>query len=298
MRWIVWAGFAAVCILSGSSWVIPSAVSDGFPLLEQQGFLFGTIGLVALLFAGRKTFSRIGSLWWLRLAAAFVGFLGAPVVIVEYARSGVAAMNRSAPFAMVPVVVVLAVAAGDGGWREERGARRFLLPALVGVGGLLLLLPVGIPDSMPGRVMLGLVCVAVVIAGLASVWLDWLLHGVGLADAIVVAGLANAVFLLACGSVGSDFVWRWSGVESMLSVSSLVDGVEVVLLVWLLREIPPVRFAARYLLIPLITILEGYVLIRPEFTVRMGFGTVLLAVGVGVMLFWKAGEEETVLSLR
>jgi drug/metabolite transporter (DMT)-like permease len=295
MRWIVWVGFAALCILSGTSWVIPSAVSDGLPSLEQQGFLFSVIGFVAFSVAGRGLFSRIGSVHVVSLGTAFVGFFGAPVVFVEYARSGVASMSRSALFAMVPVVVVLAVAAGDG---EEREARRFLLPALVGVGGLLLLLPVGIPGSVLGRVLLGLVCVAVVMAGLASVWLYRLLHGVGLADAIVVAGLANAVFLLVCGSVSGDFIWRWSGLASMLSVSSLVDGVEVMLLVWLLREMSPVRFAARYLLIPLITILEGYVLIRPEFTVRMGFGTLLLAIGVGVMLFWKAGEDETVLSLR
>jgi hypothetical protein len=146
--------------------------------------------------------------------------------------------------------------------------------------------------------MLALVCVAVVVAGLASVWLYRLLNGVRFVDAIVVAGMANVAFLLVCSGVGGDFVWRWSGVASMLSLSSLVDGVEVALLVWLLREMSPVRFASRYLAIPLITILESYVLIRPEFTVRMGFGTVLLAVGVGVMLFWTAGEEETVLSLR
>jgi hypothetical protein len=295
MRWFVWVGFATLCILSGTSWVIPSAVSDGLPLLEQQGLLFGAIGLVSFLVVGGRWFSRIGSTHVVSLGAAFVGFFGAPLVIVEYGRIGVGGMNRSALFAMVPVVVVLAVAAGDG---AERGARRFLLPALVGIGGLLLLLPVEIPGSVRGRLMLGLVCVAVVVGGLASVWLYRLLHGVGLADAIAVAGLANAAFLLVCSGVGGDFVWRWSGVASTFSVSSLVDGVEVVLLVWLLREMSPVRFATRYLLIPLITILEGYVLIRPEFTVRMGFGTALLAVGVGVMLFWKAGEEETVLSLR
>ena len=295
MRWIVWVVFATLCILSGTSWVISTAVPDALPSLEQQGLLFCVIGLIAFLVAGRGWFSRIGSTQGVSLGVAFVGFFGAPLVIVEYARNGVASMNRSALFAMVPVVVVLAIAAGDG---EERGVRRFLLPALVGVGGLLLLLPVGIPGSVLGRVMLGLVCVAVVMAGLASVWLYRLLHGVALADAIVVAGLVNAVFLLVCSSVSGDFIWRWSGLASMLSVSSLVDGVEVMLLIWLLREMSPVRFAARYLLIPLITILEGYVLIRPEFTVRMGFGTVLLAVGVGVMLFWKAGEEETVLSLR
>jgi hypothetical protein len=83
-----------------------------------------------------------------------------------------------------------------------------------------------------------------------------------------------------------------------VSIASLVDVVEVLLIVWLLREMPPVRFAARYLVIPLLTVLESYVVMRPEWTVRMGFGTALLAAGSGTLLFWKAGEEETVLSLR
>ena len=81
-------------------------------------------------------------------------------------------------------------------------------------------------------------------------------------------------------------------------VASLVDVVEVLLIVWLVREMPPVSFASRYLVIPLVTVLESYVVMRPEWTVRMGFGTVLLAAGAGMLLFLKAGEEETMLSLR
>jgi prepilin signal peptidase PulO-like enzyme (type II secretory pathway) len=85
---------------------------------------------------------------------------------------------------------------------------------------------------------------------------------------------------------------------SVVSITSLVDVVEVLLIVLLLREMPPIRFAARYLVIPLLTILESFVLMRPEWTIRMGFGTALLAAGAGTLLFWKAGEEEIVLSLR
>jgi drug/metabolite transporter (DMT)-like permease len=77
-----------------------------------------------------------------------------------------------------------------------------------------------------------------------------------------------------------------------------VDVSEVLLIVWLLREMRPVRFAARYLVIPLLTVLEGYVLMRPELTVRMVFGAGLLAAGAGMLLFLKASEEETILSLR
>jgi hypothetical protein len=298
MRWTLWIAFAVLCVLSGTSWAIPHEMSDGLPPLAQQGVLFGVIGLTALLMAGRGVWSRSGVLEYTRLAAAAVGFFGVPVAAVEYAQGSVPAMSRSALFAMVPVVVVLVIGAGEATGREERGARHLLVAALAGLGGLLLLLPLDFSASVRGWVMLAVVCAAVVGVGLASVWLYRLLRGFGLADAVAVVGLANAVFLLGLSCVHEHVAWRWDGVASVVSIASLVDVVEVLLLVLLLREMPPVRFAARYLAIPLLTILESFVLMRPEWTVRMGFGTALLAGGAGTLLFWKGSEDETVLLLR
>jgi drug/metabolite transporter (DMT)-like permease len=298
MRWTLWIAFAGLCVLSGTSWVIPQEMTPGLPSLEQQGVLFGVIGLFALVYAGRGVWVRITGMQWVWLGAAAVGFFGIPMVVTEYARGSVAGINRSALFAMVPIVVVMALAAGEATTREERDARRFLVPALVGLGGLLLLLPFHFSSSARGLVMLGAVCAAVIVVGISSVWLYRLLRRVNLADAVAVVGISNAVFLLAWGGIREEIVWRGSEVTSVLSISSLVDVVEVLLIIWLLREMSPVRFAARYLLIPLLIVLESYVLVRPEWTVRIGFGTVLLAAGAGMLLFGKAGEEETGLSLR
>ncbi|MGD0445143.1 MAG: hypothetical protein ABSA39_14510 [Edaphobacter sp.] len=297
MRWIVWIGFFTLCILSGTSWAVPEAMPDGLSPLEQQGIVFGAIRLIALLFAGRGA-RGAGDVRYARLAAAAVSFFGVPSVVAEYAQRSVPAISRSALYAMVPVVVVLSVAAGGMGTAEERGARQFMVPALTGLGGLLLLLPLGISGSPYGLLMLGLVCLAVILVGVASVWLYRLLQGVSFAVVVAVAGLANAVFLFYWSAVRGEMVWRWSGVTSVVSISSMVDVVEILLILWLLREMWPVRFTARYLVIPLLTVLESFVLMRPELTVRMVFGTVLLAVGAGLLLFLKAGEEETVLSLR
>jgi drug/metabolite transporter (DMT)-like permease len=289
MRRASWIGFVVLCILSATSWVIPHR--EDLPVLEQQGMRYAVIGLVALLLGGRRGWSRGQGL---DLGVMSVGFFGVPVAVMEWAQGSVSETSRSALFAMVPVVVVMATAAGD----EERGVRRFLVPALAGLGGLLLLLPMSFSGTILGRLMLGVVCAAVILVGLSSVWLYRLLRGVALAQAVAAICLANAVFLLVCSVVRGDYVLRWSGLASVISTASLVDVVEVVLIVWLLREMPPVRFAARYLLIPLLTILESYALIRPEVTVRIACGTVLLAAGVGMLLFLKSGDEETMLSLR
>jgi drug/metabolite transporter (DMT)-like permease len=298
MRWTQWIASAVFCILSGTSWAIPHEISDGLPTLEQQGVVFGVMGLTALLFAGRRGWSRSRGLRYVRLAAAAAVFFGVPIVVAEYAGGSLPAISRSALFALVPVVVVLAVAAGESADREEGGARLFLMPALAGLGGLLLLLPLSFSRSARGWVMLAIVCVSVVLVGLASVWLYRVLRGFAFAVAIAVVGLTNAVFLLVWSAIHEEVVWRGNGLASVVSIASLVDVVEVLLIVWLLREMPPIRFAARYLIIPLLTVLESYVVMRPGWTVRMGFGTVLLAAGGGMLLFLKAGEEETVLSLR
>jgi hypothetical protein len=297
MRWIVWIGFAALCILSGTSWAIPEAMADGLSPLERQGIIFGAIGLIALLFAGRGA-RRLGDVRYARLATAAVSFFGVPTVVAEYAQRSVPSISRSALYAMVPVVVVLSVAAGRTGNLEERGVRRFMVPALIGPGGLLLLLPLGFSGSVYGWLMLGLVCFAVILAGVASVWLYRLLQGIRFSVAVAVAGLANAAFLLCWSAVREEMVRRWNDVASVVSISSMVDVIEILLIVWLFREMRPVRFAARYLVIPLLTVLESYVLMRPEATVRIVFGTILLVAGAGLLLFLKVGEEETVLSLR
>jgi hypothetical protein len=173
-----------------------------------------------------------------------------------------------------------------------------LVPALVGLGGVLLLLPFELPSALRGWVMFGGLVLVVLLVAVLSVWMYRLLRGFAMMDAIAVVCLANAFFLLVCGFAGGGFVWRWSALGAVASLTSLFEAMEMVLMVWLLKEMTPVRFAVRYLVIPLFTVLEGYVLVRPDVTLRMGFGLALLAVGAGAVLFYKDGADEVVLSLR
>src|ERR1700730_4982873 len=126
MRWTLWLAFVVLCALSGTSWAIPREMSDELPVLEQQGIVFGVLGVVALVFARRRGWSRSRGLAWARLAGVAVGFFAVPIVVAEYARGSVPAISRSALFALVPVVVVMVVASGDAAGREERRARLFL----------------------------------------------------------------------------------------------------------------------------------------------------------------------------
>jgi drug/metabolite transporter (DMT)-like permease len=91
--------------------------------------------------------------------------------------------------------------------------------------------------------------------------------------------------------------WRWRDVVGGVSWESAVAVMVAAVTVWLLRTMDPIRFSTRLLVIPLVTIFEGAVLLRPDVTGRMAVGFLLLAGGV----FWMLGAkqvEEKVLTLR
>jgi drug/metabolite transporter (DMT)-like permease len=292
MARLSWFAFTSLCLLSSAAWVIP--VAPGLlPGLERQSVIYLAIGLT-MLFVRRQPASRGLELSWLWLAFGSVVLFGVPAVVIEWASGAVPSSGISALFAMVPIVVVLAVASTG----DEGGVRRLLPWALVGLGGVLLLLPLDVSRSMRGSLMMAGLLAVVVLVGVASVWMHRLLRSFRVVDAVAVVCLSNALFLVIWCVVSRSFVWGWSAFVSSVSVSSLVGLVEVVLAVWLLREMRPVHFGARYLVIPLLTVVEGFIVLRPELTVRMGVGVVLLGVGAGRMLLSGASDEEGGLSLR
>ena len=77
MRWTLWIAFAALCILSGTSWAIPRELEGGLPPLEQQGVVFGVIGLVRFCLPGAGRGPEAGGpgmRGWLRRLWFFLQF--------------------------------------------------------------------------------------------------------------------------------------------------------------------------------------------------------------------------------
>jgi drug/metabolite transporter (DMT)-like permease len=117
-------------------------------------------------------------------------------------------------------------------------------------------------------------------------------------DSVVVIGLSNAVFLTIYCIANGSFRWRSNQSTPIASIASLIDLVEIALLIWLLREMPPIRLSVRYLLIPLFTVIEGYIVLQPQITARLTVGASLLTAGAAWILFARIEENESVLSLR
>jgi drug/metabolite transporter (DMT)-like permease len=272
----VWILFAGFCVVVGSEWLL-SPVSG-----LVRGVVFAAVGIFAAALNRRW---RGG---WVRLAVASVLLVGMPEMMVGWGLRHTSSNLWAVVLAVMPVMVVLMVAqnAGDG-------VRRLLVPALAGLGGILLVVPLEVPGSVAGRLALVVLVLSAVMIAIASVWIHRLLQGFGVLQAITIFCSANALVLLVRGLV-EGAGWGLSGVGW---VAALVQGCEVVLLVVLLRGMAPVRFGARYLVAPLVTLVEGYVLLRPGLTWRLGFGFALMAGGAAVLLFSRGAEEGAGLSL-
>ena len=294
-RWSIWIVFFCLCLLLSSSWLLPAGATEESPIAQQACF-YGAVGLLAGTFSFRRLWSRVKrrDRLWLRVAAMSILLLGMPAVLGECARNSISDINRAALFALVPFVVVIVASVRE----SEPGVRRFSVPALVGFGGVLLLLPFSFPTSLRGQVTFGVLLLGVALAGFASEAIYRLLHGFGTLEALAVVSLSNAAFLIVCHVVNLPSAESWSGVSSLLSIHSLYNLSELLLLIWLLREMSPLRLAVRYLIVPLFIVLEGFAFLHPPLTVRMAAGLILLVAGAAYLLFSRGGDSDAVLSIR
>ena len=233
------------------------------PPLERQGLLFGVVGLIALSFVGGGAWQRMTGRGFAKLAAVDVGSSGSRRLWLSMRG---AVCLRSVDLRCLRWFLLLWCSPLRLEMRpqERSRLRTALVPALAGLGGLLLLLPVAVfgplawvgdvgslfvsPLFWQGLPVSGCTgcCLALVWRRRSRLW-----------------GTPTRCFCWFAALFREDDVWRWSGFASAVSISSLVDAIEVLLIVWLLQEMQPVRFAARYLAIPLLIVLESYVLMRP-----------------------------------
>jgi len=294
---MVWGSFAVFCVLVSNSWWLLSGTTDGSQSIPKQSCFYSVAGLVALAIAHRPLWDRLRKREFvcLQLAAVSILLFGLPTAVGAWTQSGVPNQSQVALFALAPFVVVAVAMFHQPLAGEEFGIGRFFVPALAGFGRALFLLSFRFPLSLREWTMFGAVLVVVVMVGFASVWIYRLLREFGMAEAFAIVCLSNAAFLSLWALLSGE---SWNGALSLISLPSLYNLLELVLLVWLLRELSPVRLAARFLLVPLLLVLEGIVILRPALTIRIGAGLALILCSAGYILFSRRQDSEAALSIR
>jgi drug/metabolite transporter (DMT)-like permease len=291
MRRLQGLGFAAFCLLAGSRWLVENAFPSELPVLLQQSLHYGVIAAVALVLWMLRT-RRLGRaaapLPWVKLAVSGVLLMALPALLQEFAAP-VMEHDGAALFALVPLFVVV----GAASYGAAAYGRGLMTPALVGVAGALLLLPFQLPSTAYGAGMFALVVAAVLVTAGVSVWLYELLEGLDVSVAVAVLCGASLLVVLPVALVRGPVSGSSPALSAEVLRCVLLDLPQVYLLVWLLREVPPSRLSARYLVVPLLTALEGVIVLRPILELRVVIGFLLMAAGGAALLFWH-GQDESV----
>jgi hypothetical protein len=219
---------------------------------------------------------------------------GVPDVVFAGAAGHVSQELVVLALMLVPVVVILAVAQHSAGFGQEEGPLAGIIPALVALGGAALLIPLDLPASVAGRLWLLAIVASIVPASVAAVRMHTLLAGVGIlpgAALVAVVSAASAAAFWNVGSVG-PITFTWGGALVEASRCLLFDGPILLLTVWLVREMEPVAASVRFLLIPLVTIVESFIAIRPDLT-WTSLAAVIFMAGGGIWLLARGAGEPT-----
>ncbi len=274
----VWLRLAVLCLLAGSAWLFDESMPGMLTGLARTAT---HEALLALVFGLASLRARpLARLQWKIVAGAGAMF-AVPQVLMASAGGHVSGMSEVLIFLLAPVAVVFVVAQRSTGFGMDESPLRMMVPALAGLGGGYLIVPFYGPESAAGRVWFAVLVASALLAGATAVWMHEWLAGVSCLRAVALAAAASAVV---SGSFyrldwGGPPVWNWSGVRVEILRCAVLDGPILVLTIWLLREMEPVRFSGRALMIPLVTILESYVLMRPVATWTTWVGIGLMAAG-------------------
>lgn len=296
VKFSTWLAFACLCLLSGSGWLLAEWRPETLPGLLPVAL---RSGLLACIFwaldrgTNRSCRHRLPTGTQLRLFASSVLVAALPTVLVARAGEYLSPWTETLVFALTPALVVFFASQAAAAFGAQESPLRLLAPALAGVAGAALLLPFNLPSSGTAQAWLMALLVTAAASAWAAIHLHRQLTGVPVLRAATIFS-ASIVLLsapLSFAQARSSSSWSAPALQLELLHSLLLEAPVTLLTVWLLRELSPVAFSSRYLLGIAITILEGYLLLRPGASWTTGLGLLLLF-SSGALLLVAGSRQE------
>lgn len=278
--------FVALCGLVSSRWLIEGfAPGTGSTSFSEAAGCAMAAGVAALPHGFRRSRSGqtgVGTLPWEGVVAGVLVLSGAALGAGVSDRH-VSGNNATLAMCLTPVVIAVALPASEASDGEEVTAR--LWPGLVGLAALLLLLPQ--PEFTGWRFAMAL-CLMPLLTGLGAVFAaprssrrtDGREFGAAGVNSWLVVVLAASAAVFAVKGLAE---LRSGGVPLSAAAVGL-DALTSLLSLLVLWRLGPTRWAAQFLAVPLATMLEGAILLRPVLDVRSWLGFVLLAIATGYLL--------------
>lgn len=273
------AAYLLYCVLAGSLWMAEAVLAPSWPGLLRICWHDAVVAAAFVVLALRsgdrpdwRVLLEVGG--WCTLL--FAG----PALIAQWAGGRLGNGLATLVVALIPVATVFVRS------QQDEDAMGLLLPAAVGVAGLGLVIPFALPSSAAGARWMGVAVLFALGMAFAGLRLHRLLRNVPLAWAATVgAGCAALATGLAwAAGTHGPVVWDWTTLAMETAWGLVVDGALVWLVLWLLRELEPIACSGRFLLVPVVTLVGGILVEKPEVGWAGWLGLVLAA-GASVVLF-------------
>jgi hypothetical protein len=296
MKRTVWLMFTVFCLLSSAAWLIPVPIQTD-TALEQHGLLYLVTALILLAFEHRVGWLLDNWRQWFWLGILGTALLGLPAVLADLVAGGISAFTVAAIFALLPIPVILVLLQQDSNSDQPGDIQRFFAPTFIAITGLLFLIPAHLPHSTRGIYLLLVTCLCLIIVAFASVHIYSRLQAPTIPRILIVILFSNGCFQLAASVITGHFSPDNLHPSVLLSLPNSLYLTVNILLILLSRSFTPLPLSTRYLLISFLSIVEGLVLLRPNLTLRMGCGLLLMLSGL-IWFFATPKSEETYLGLH
>ena len=295
MKRHVWLMFTVFCLLSSAAWLIP-VPTQADTALEQHGLLYLVTALSLLAFEHRIRWLLENWRQWFWLSVLGTALLGLPAVLSDLVAGSISAFTVTAIFALLPIPVILVLLQQNSNSDQPDDIRRFFAPTFIAITGLLFLIPAELPHSTRGIYLLLVTCLCLIIVAIASVHIYSRLQAPTISHVLLVILFSNGCFQLAASVILGHFSPDNLRPSVLFSLSNALYLTVNILLILLSRSLSPLPLSTRYLLVSFLSIVQGLVLLRPNFTLQMGCGLLLMLGGL-IWFFATVKSGETSLRL-
>jgi drug/metabolite transporter (DMT)-like permease len=285
-------GYAALCLIWGSTWLAIRLVVRDVPPLEAAAIRFfsGAILLLGIAVAQKRNQPSSREEW----RAVFVlslSIMAVPYGLLFWAEQYVTSSMTAVLFSAMPLLVALFTPL----MIHRTVPRRAIFALLMGFGGLLLLFPSGLTAS--GRSLLG--GFAILLAVLLSAWsVVYAKHRLHKLDPVVSTGLqllfGSFALIWATWALEPHrhATWNRSAVLAMVFLVLFGSCAAFVIYYWLLKKMQPYQVATISLITPVVAVLEGALFAREPIPFLMVMAIAVILGSVGTVLLAGADERK------
>lgn len=288
--------FAVLCLVWGSTWFAIRVLVEQVPPIRAAAlrFAIAVVVLVPVLAVRRIKLPRGRALVAnIVLSATLIAL---PYALIFWAETRVSSGMTAVLFAAMPLVAGLYANHADG----RRMPHSAMLALLVGIGGMLLLLSSAFSTSLDQAVGALVVLVAVVSAGVSSVYAKRELAEVHPLMSTVLQLCGGAVLLALMSALlerGRPSHWSGEAVAALLFLSLGASVVAFPLYFWLLKEMEAYQIGTIQWFEPLVAVVEGAILLHEPLSWRMLLGGAIV-LGSAARVMRATEQDDATVTLK